>query len=222
MNIEDENRSQVHNPGFRTAGDDDVAAGRAGTQGAWYEFSSTFCDDQEVIDVGCGMGKGLEILSTRAKKALGIDMDERLENENIKKKDIGDVEDKCFDNVICIDVIEHVEDDHAFASNLARVARKKILLSTPNYAETRCTWPYHIREYMPDALYKLFSQYGKVTLYKGNQYGDIRFIVKYPAAYFLLCRMRINPIVGFFVRIFNKSLPSRARMHGHLFINVEL
>ena len=35
-------KSKVQNTVFRKAGDDDMAAGRAGTQGGWYEFSATF------------------------------------------------------------------------------------------------------------------------------------------------------------------------------------
>lgn len=216
-------KSEVLNPGFRKAGDDDPAAGRAGTQGGWYEFASEFIAGQSVLDVGCGLGKGLDVLARVAQRAEGIDMDARLERPGIRKLDIADVPTKSYDSIVCIDVIEHVEDDHSFVDQLGRVARHQILLSTPNYTASRCQWPYHVREYMPDALVDLFRPFGRVTLYKGPQYGDRRHLVTHPGAYFLLNRLRVHPITGFVTRVYNRFLlPDPARIQSHSFIRVEL
>ena len=216
-----ETKSKIINPNFLQAGDEGVAVGRAGTQGGWYEFSATFCNGHEVLDVGCGLGKGLEILEKTAKNAYGIDVDARLEKNNIFKKDICDIPSKSVDTVVCIDVIEHVKDDIEFANHLARVARKQILLSTPNFAITRCQWPYHIREYMPHELYEIFQSKGQVTMYKGPQFGDKRHLVSHFPTYAWLNKLRINPVVGFPIRCFNKLLlPESAKIHGHLFLRV--
>lgn len=222
MTDSDSSRSHVYNPDFKQAGDTDVAAGRAGTQNGWYEFAATFCAGQKVLDVGCGLGKGLEILSRSASHAQGIDMDDRLERPDIQKMDIAEMQSNGFDSVVCIDVIEHVEDDRTFVDNLARVARKQILLSTPNYTASRCQWPYHVREYMPHELFELFAPIGKIEMYKGPQYGDIRHRVRHYDAYVLLNRLRIRSLTGFLVRVYNKMLPDRARIQSHTFLRVHL
>jgi len=218
----EDSRSRVYNPNFKHAGDTEIAAGRAGTQGGWYEFAAMFCEGHEVLDVGCGLGKGLEILARHASVAQGIDMDDRLERPGIQKKDISDMASKGFDSLVCIDVIEHVEDDNTFIDNLARVARRQILLSTPNYTASRCQWPYHVREYMPHELFNLFAPKGKVEMYKGPQYGDIRHRVRHYDAYVLLNKLRVNPVTGFPARVFNKMLPDRARIQSHIFLRVTM
>lgn len=216
-------KSKIINPNFLHAGDEGVAVGRAGTQGGWYEFSATFCEGDEVLDVGCGLGKGLEILEKTAKNAYGIDVDARLEKDNIFKKDICDIPSKSVDSVVCIDVIEHIKDDIEFANHLTRVARKQILLSTPNFAISRCQWPYHIREYMPHELYEMFQSKREITMYKGPQLGDIRHLVSHFQAYTWLNKLRINTLTGFPIRCFNKLLLTEsAKIHGHLFIRVIL
>lgn len=215
-------KSRIQNPEYLTAGDEDVNAGRAGTQIQWYEFSSTFCHGQSVLDVGCGQGKGIPIIANHARSVRGIDMDNRLESELIEKKDIADIESKSVDTIVCIDVLEHVEDDIAFIENLSRTAKDQILLSTPNYAASFCKWPYHIREYLPHELYKLFLRHGEVRIYKGSQLGDIRYEVKNINSYFLLNKLRCDSITGFVTRIYNKLLPESHRIHSHTFLRVKL
>ncbi len=215
-------KSAIQNPNYRKAGDTDMAAGRAGSQIQWYVFASTFCQGQDVLDVGCGQGKGLPIIANYAKAVRGIDLDERLESEFIEKNDIADIESKSADTITCIDVLEHVEDDSKFAENLARVARDQILLSTPNYAASFCKWPYHIREYLPHELYQLFSRFGEIDVYKGSQLGDTRYVVKYLSAYFLLNKLRSNRITGFATRVYNKLLPKSLRIQSHTFLRIKL
>jgi len=214
------NKSVVQNPHYRMAGDEGVAIGRAGTQGGWYEFAATFCVAHEVLDVGCGLGKGLEILARVARKATGIDQDERLERPGIIKMDLSEVPSKSVDTVVCIDVIEHVEDDHSFVQDLVRVARQQILLSTPNYTASRCQWPYHVREYMPHELNALFADQREVHMYKGRQFGDLRYKVTHYSAYVMLNKLRVNPTTGLLTRCYNKLLPVPARIHSHLFLRV--
>ncbi|MCP5006191.1 MAG: class I SAM-dependent methyltransferase [Planctomycetes bacterium] len=218
MNI----KSTIQNPNYQIAGDTDMVAGRAGTQIQWYEFAATFCHGQDVLDVGCGQGKGIPFLSNHANSVRGIDMDKRLESELIEKKDIANIDSKSVDTIVCIDVLEHVEDDTAFIANLARVAREKILLSTPNYAASFCRWPYHVREYLPHELYNLFSSFGEIDVYKGSQLGDIRYEVQYVNTYFLLNKLRCNSITGFTTRVYNKILPRSYRIQSHTFIYVKL
>jgi|APSaa5957512535_1039671.scaffolds.fasta_scaffold94513_2 ubiquinone/menaquinone biosynthesis C-methylase UbiE len=41
-----------------------------------YVFASKHCDGKVVLEIGCGGGQGLEILSAKAKKVIGCDIDD--------------------------------------------------------------------------------------------------------------------------------------------------
>ena len=64
-------KSRIQNSNYKTCGDHSVEAGR-GTSGqiGWYVLASKFCKNQSVVDVGCGLGKGLEILCKVSKKHM--------------------------------------------------------------------------------------------------------------------------------------------------------
>lgn len=154
----------------------------------WYEFAATVVDGQSVLDVGCGSGAGLKLLSSRAADALGIDLDARLQREDVdvRIQSISDVPDKSFDVVVSMDVIEHVRDDRAFVADLFRVARKAVFVTTPNYAVSRNRHPYHVREYTPGEFERLFRGYGRLELYAGSAHGFERVPVTRRRAYFLV------------------------------------
>ena len=59
----------------RPCGDDVVLSGRTPSQMGWYGFLGDVVEGQSVLDVGCGSGEGLRILTNRATSALGIDLD---------------------------------------------------------------------------------------------------------------------------------------------------
>ncbi len=169
-------------------GDQYILRGREPLQMGWYEFASMLVEGQTVLDVGCGSGEGLKLLSRKAGKATGIDLDQRLEREDVEVeiKDISKISSKSFDAVVCIDVIEHVEDDTEFVKELVRVARKYLLVTTPNYAVSRNLHPYHVREYTPYEFERLFSQYGSVRIFGGNSTGAIRSEIRRRWLYFMI------------------------------------
>jgi len=162
----------------RECGDEHVLKGREPLQMGWYEFASTLAEGRTVLDVGCGSGEGLSLLATKAKKATGIDLDPRLKREDIEICDISQVPDKSYDLVVCIDVIEHVENDREFVRQLARVARDKLFVSTPNFTVSRNAHPYHVREYTPAEFENMFKEFQDVTLLGGNSSGEIRAEIK--------------------------------------------
>lgn len=204
----------------KECGDIDVESGRKHTQDGWYDFAAEFSKDHTVIDIGCGLGKGIEILQIKSKSVLGQDIDERLANDNIIIQDIGDIEDKRFDTVTCIDVIEHIENDIAFVFNLCRIAKKQVLISTPNWTASRCKWPYHVREYTPKELYSLCGKYGKLELYKGTPNGHKRYRVNNIHLYFLFNSLRSNFFTSILARIINIALKEKYRINSHLFIRI--
>jgi SAM-dependent methyltransferase len=169
-------------------GNEEILSGRKPAQMGWYEFAASVVDGQSVLDVGCGSGEGLKLLSARASDALGIDLDDRLRRQdvNVRIQSVSDIPDKSFDIVVSMDVIEHVPDDRAFVADLFRVARKAVFLTTPNYAVSRNRHPYHVREYTPGEFERLFRGYGNLELYAGSAHGFERVRVTRRRAYFLV------------------------------------
>jgi 2-polyprenyl-3-methyl-5-hydroxy-6-metoxy-1,4-benzoquinol methylase len=214
--------SPVQNSRFLTTGDSRVDAGREPVQMGWYEFAATFCKDKQVLDVGCGMAQGLAVLKRCAAMAYGIDRDPRLQSSDVRIMAIEDVPSDSVDVAVCIDVIEHVEEDLEFARQLCRVAREQVLLSTPNWVVDRCIGRYHVREYMPHELVGIFEKFGRVDIYKGTGDGAVRCRVRHRKAYEALNRLRASPLTGFPARLFNHMLPVSARIHSAQFIRVLL
>lgn len=199
----------------RQAGDASVEAGRVAGQMGWYKFATQFVRGKSVLDVGCGLGKGLKVLSGVAKKAVGLDIDSRLERRDVIITTVDKIPAKSFDTVVAIDVIEHVEDDECFARHLGRIARECVFVTTPNWTISRCQWPYHVREYTPKQLEQILSIVGKVQLYKGNSSGTVVEIVRHPQVYHMLNNLRHWSITAFVTRCVNHFLPSSLRIHGH-------
>lgn len=206
----------------RKVGDLSVEAGRGPGQLQWYEFATTLFRGKSVLDAGCGLGKGLDILRRGNNLVRGQDLDPRLASESVFVGPLEELEAKSFDVVTCMDVIEHVEDDRNFAAQLCRVAREHVFVSTPNWTITRCQWPYHIREYTPRELVDLFAPYGKVELFKGNSSGRMVFPVRHPALYHLANDLRASWFASIPTRAVNKVLPDRCRILGHNAILVTL
>lgn len=100
-----------------------------------------------VLDVGFGLGYGMNILSIKAGAVHGVDIDKKVydycdrtivgRNPKITKISLYDgynldYPDNFFDVVTCGDVIEHVEDYHRFIKELLRISKRGIFLNTPN------------------------------------------------------------------------------------------
>lgn len=206
----------------RQIGDVSVDAGRGPGQLPWYEYAArNLVAGKTVLDVGCGLGLGLEILARTASEVTGQDLDARLARPNVRICQLEEIADKSFDLITCIDVIEHVEDDSNFVVQLGRIARERIFVSTPNWAITRCQWPYHIREYTPRQLRDLLGQIGSVSLLKGSPSGHEVWSV-HDRSYDLLNDARIWPPTAFATRCFSRLLPRSLRLHAHLAAIVEV
>jgi SAM-dependent methyltransferase len=175
-----------------------------------------------VLDVGCGSGEGLKILAGTARKAVGIDLDERLKRNDldIQIKDLREIPDKSFDAVVCIDVIEHVEDDEALVRQLIRVARKYVFVSTPNFAVNLNLWPYHVREYTPREFDRLFAQFGDIRFFGGSPSGDVVKEIKAKPVYYLINDLYCFRITIWMARIVKRLL--LLRVYSHQALTVKL
>lgn len=140
-------------------------------------------EKETALDVGFGLGYGLNILAIKASSVSGVDVDPKAleycrnavmgRNPRLAHLDIYDgyslsFPDNHFDLVTCVDVLEHVEDYHRFLDELLRVTRKGIFISTPNrrpeYTNLDGTpknyW--HLREWNFDELNAILGLHGIV------------------------------------------------------------
>jgi len=140
-------------------------------------------EKETALDVGFGLGYGLNILAIKASSVSGVDVDPKVleycrntvlgRNPRLDHLDIYDgysllFHDNHFDLVTCVDVLEHVEDYHRFLDELLRVARKGVFISTPN-RRPEYTNPdgtpknyWHLREWNFEELDEILKQHGKV------------------------------------------------------------
>lgn len=207
----------------KKCGDEHVRKGREALQMGWYEFASTLVQGKTVLDVGCGSGEGLELLHVKAEQAVGIDLDERLKRKdiNIQFKDVSVIPDKSFDVVICIDVIEHVEDDKEFVKHLVRVARELLFVSTPNYAVGRNVHPYHIREYTPYEFECMFSGLGRIRILGGNSRGEIRREIRNKSLYYFLNSLYAYKGTALVAKILKRLLFTRIWPHQAVIVAID-
>ena len=124
-----------------------------------------------VLEIGCGEGYGTHSLSSHVKHITGVDLNSRaIEHASQKYESqqcsftLSDgttlpFDDRSFDVVISLQVIEHVRDDLAFLQEIRRVLKAEgtCIITTPNgsyrVAPQRPPWNrFHVREYTPETL----------------------------------------------------------------------
>jgi len=93
-------------------------------------------DGDSVLDVGCYDG---DLISFQpARKKFAVDLDIQGKNDNVIYVEANGInlpfKDNIFDHVFAIEVVEHVEDEKRFISQLCRVTKPggEIILTTPN------------------------------------------------------------------------------------------
>jgi SAM-dependent methyltransferase len=136
-----------------------------------------------VLDVGFGLGYGLNILAIKAKEVSGVDVDPKAynycqgtvvgRNPRLVHLSLYDgynlaFPDDCFDVVTCVDVLEHVEDYDRLLREMLRVSKKGVFISSPNRrpeytnpdGTPRNYW--HLREWSFEELDEILKQHGTV------------------------------------------------------------
>ncbi len=123
----------------------------------WYNLITTrWAAHHTVLDVGAGLGLGMDILST-APGARVEGIDPAPMRADITARALAAIPATSYDLVVACDVIEHVEDDRAFLIDLMRVARQRVFFSTPNWNTSHAVNPFHVREYTPEELLALLA-----------------------------------------------------------------
>lgn len=126
----------------------------------------------EVLEVGCGEGRGIELIIDRAKNYTAIDKIETVIDQLRKKYPAGkfisgnipplsQFDDNSFDRIFSFQVIEHIENDHLFLAEINRILKSggTALITTPNRPRSLSRNPWHIREYTAVELTDLAKKY---------------------------------------------------------------
>ncbi|OIO04047.1 MAG: hypothetical protein AUJ51_02605 [Elusimicrobia bacterium CG1_02_56_21] len=144
-----------------------------------YEWASSYLEPSyKALELGCGEGYGSALLARGAARLVATDSDPLAISHAAIKYAAPNLEfirhedgplpfpDFSFDRVFSFQVIEHIPDDAAFASDAARVLRKggMLILTTPNRRfrlkpGDEPWYKFHIREYSKDDLEQLLKPF---------------------------------------------------------------
>lgn len=125
-----------------------------------------------VLEIGCGAGRGVEVLSPVIEKYTGIDKNTELMKSLAERfpqhtfldqhlPPLKGLPDNTFDYIVTFQVIEHIEDDDFFVREAHRVLKPggKLLLTTVNQKYSLSRNPWHVREYLAGELKSLILKY---------------------------------------------------------------
>jgi SAM-dependent methyltransferase len=144
----------------------------------------------DVLEVGCGEGRGIDLILSKAKSYTALDKIEPiislLKNKYPQGKFITgnippftDLQDNSFDRVFSFQVIEHIENDRLFLKEIHRVLRPggEAFLTTPNRLMSLSRNPWHAREYTAEELTALAKEFFQEAEMKGIGGNDK--VIKY-------------------------------------------
>ncbi|MDO1446310.1 class I SAM-dependent methyltransferase [Rhodocytophaga aerolata] len=125
-----------------------------------------------LLEIGCGVGRGLDVLASSCERYTGIDKNEEL--LKVLQRDYPQlnfiyqhippftgIADNTFDYIVTFQVIEHIENDDLFIKEIYRVLKPggKAIITTPNIKLSLTRNPWHIREYTAAGLHTLIQKY---------------------------------------------------------------
>ncbi len=133
-----------------------------------------------VLEIGCGEGRGVEILARSDIQYTGIDkigetivrlrkIYPRFDFYTMNVPPLTGFDDNTFDVILSFQVIEHIKNDRLFLNEIKRVLKPggKAYLTTPNIKMTLSRNPWHVREYTPGELQTLAGAIFKSVEMKG-------------------------------------------------------
>jgi 2-polyprenyl-3-methyl-5-hydroxy-6-metoxy-1,4-benzoquinol methylase len=158
---------------------------------AYYFVKKEILKGSLVLEVGFGEGYGTSLLAKSGFDIIGLDVNEETIKEASQKYQTQNChfvwydgkkipfEAETFDVVVSFQVIEHLQDDVGFISEISRVLKKdgKFFLTTPNRLyrlkpNEKPRNPFHVREYSPrdfqELLNKVFTE-AKVFGIRGTE-----------------------------------------------------
>ncbi len=133
-----------------------------------------------LFEVGCGEGRGVELLAPLATSYTAIDKIQGvidLLKGKYPKYDFRQAhippfrgfDDNSFDVVVSFQVIEHIKDDIQYLKEINRVLKPGgiALITTPNIKNSLSRNPWHEREYTAEGLTKIAEDIFRVVDMKG-------------------------------------------------------
>ena len=149
-----------------------------------YEEAREICVGKDVLDWGCNVGYGMEILAGTAASVAGLDLSEQAvtvarQRLGTRARDIQVYDgtrcafpDQTFDVVTSFQVLEHISDYETYFNELLRVLRPGglVILATPNaivrLAPGMKPWnEFHVHEFAPSELREfLAARFSSVTI----------------------------------------------------------
>ncbi len=136
-----------------------------------YEAAKKFVSGN-ILEVGCGEGRGLETLSPFCTSYTALDKNKALLDQLATKypsykfietnvPPFSGIDSNQFDCVIAFQVIEHINKDDFFVKEIHRVLKPggKAIITTPNIDLTLTRNPWHEREYTAKQLTDLLKKH---------------------------------------------------------------
>ena len=138
---------------------------------AVYEWIAERCAGLDVVDMACGEGYGVEVLSRRARRVSGVEANpEAYEHARLKytrpgvrfARDMVERYSEPCDVVVFLQTIEHVPDPKAAHRHFSEMC-DTAYVSTPNLitlappGAAKSTNPWHLREYRAEEFRTLCS-----------------------------------------------------------------
>lgn len=137
-----------------------------------YIAAQSLVTNKVVLDIACGSGYGTQLLSKKAKKVTGVDID-KSSIDFAKKNYSGNntefilgggedipLDDNSVDVVITFETIEHIKDYRKFLNEINRVLKNDgiAIVSTPNEKEFTEGNHFHLHEFKFEELNGLLSK----------------------------------------------------------------
>lgn len=168
-----------------------------------------------LLEIGCGVGRGTELLMEAANQYTGIDKNDGLVKVLQEKyptakfftaniPPLDQFEDEQFDSIVTFQVIEHIKKDDLFLQEISRLLKKGgiALVSTPNIRQSLTRNPWHVREYTAEGLESLCKPYFSAVKCMGIS-GNEKV-----AAYHEENRIAVNRITRFDILKLQYRLPA--------------
>jgi ubiquinone/menaquinone biosynthesis C-methylase UbiE len=124
----------------------------------------------KVLEIGCGEGYGITELAPKAEQYFAVDKYNTTISEKLKEKNniifkqmevppLKGIDNNSIDFVVTFQVIEHINNDELFISEIYRVLKSggKLILTTPNQLMSLTRNPWHFREYTPNQMQEILQ-----------------------------------------------------------------
>lgn len=146
---------------------------------AKYALVARWAVGHTALDLGCGRGWYASALADRGFQVVGVDVVNRIGDPRVEFR-LGEIKaplpfpDAGFDTTLMFDILEHLEEEEAILTEVARVTRQRLLVTVPNADDAflpRYGLTYlhrndrtHRREYACSSLAGLLESHGFRTL----------------------------------------------------------